>query len=419
MSLTERESEELLYNWHFWARPEQLEPEGDWWDTWLLLAGRGFGKTRTGAETVIERVYDGRWRRVALVARTAADCRDVMVEGESGIMAYSPPWFRPHYEPSKRRLTWPNGAIATTYSGDVPALLRGPQHDGAWADELAAWRFKEAWDNLQLGLRLGKAPQCVVTTTPRPIPMIKELVAEQGKSVAVTRGSTFANMKNLSPKFIRSVVRRYQGTRLGRQELEAVLLDDNPNALWTRATLDKHRFNATMPMPQLRRICVGVDPGISDDAEKAAETGIVVAGIDHQRPDPHGYVLSDKSLVGTPLEWAREAVGAYKLHRGDRIIAEINQGGDMVTHTIHSVDRRVPVQVVRATRGKAKRAEPVAALYERGLVHHVGMFGELEDQMVQWEPNTDGQESPDRMDALVWVLTSLMVEPTDKTAHAF
>ncbi len=349
--------------------------------------------------------------RVALVAPTAADARDVMVEGESGILACSPPSFRPNYEPSKRRLTWPNGAMATTYSADEPDRLRGPQHDLAWADELAAWKQPDTWDMLQFGLRLGKDPRCIVTTTPRPVRLVRELM--QSATTAITRGTTYENRDNLAPAFFERIVAKYEGTRLGRQELNAELLEDNPFALWQRNQIDALRV-ATHP--SLTRIVVGVDPQ-AGDGENAAETGIVVAGIGD---DGHGYVLADRTVRASPDAWARAAVNAYQEWKADRIVAEVNQGGAMVEHTLRTVQRNIPYTGVRASRGKQVRAEPVAALYEQGRVHHVGAFPDLEDQLVNWVPGAE--DSPDRLDALVWAITELGLTriplSTDDSLHA-
>lgn len=367
-----------------------------------MLAGRGFGKTRTGAEYVRARVEAGEWVRVALVAETAADARDVMVDGPAGILDASPPSFRPRYEPSRRRLTWPNGAIATTYSATDPDQLRGPQHDGAWADEPAKWQYaQDTWDNLMFGLRLGTDPRCIATTTPRPIALIRDLLARRGADVVVTSGATYENAANLAPAFLNQIVRKYEGTRLGRQELLAELLDDTPGALWTRATIEAGRVRE---VPELRRIVVAVDPAMTsgDDAD---ETGIIVAG---KGADGHGYVLTDLTCRLSPDGWARRAVDAYHEHAADRLVAEVNNGGDLVAHTIRTVDRTVSYKAVHASRGKRVRAEPVSALYEQGKVHHVGGFAALEDQMCTFVPDlTDG--SPDRVDALVWVLTDLML----------
>lgn len=399
--LNEDEALALLYDWAFWARDKQLPPDGDWFG-WLILAGRGFGKTRTGAEFVRDQVQKGLWRRVALVARTAADVRDVMVEGESGILAISPPWFMPKYEPSKRRLTWPNGAIATTYSGDKPDQLRGPQHDGAWLDELAAWRYSETFDQVMFGLRLGDNPQWVGTTTPRPTKLIRELLKDP--AVRVTKGGTYENRANLAPSTVRQFERKYAGTRLGRQELDGIVLDDLPGALWTHSLIDKYRVHKH---PDLARIAVAIDPSTTSE-EESAETGIIVGGVG---TDGHGYVLDDLSLRGSPAEWALEALTGYHKFKADRIVAEANQGGDMIEQTLKSVlekgERLPPYKKVHASRGKLTRAEPVSALYEQGLIHHVGGFAELEDQMCTWLP---GDKSPDRMDALVWLFTELLVD---------
>ena len=348
-----------------------------------MLAGRGFGKTRTGAEWVREQVERGGAQRVALVAATAADARDVMVEGESGILAISPPWFRPQYEPSKRRLTWPNGAIATTYSADEPKRLRGPQHDAAWADELCAWRYPETWDMLMFGLRLGQDPRVVVTTTPKTIPLLKKLMA--ARTTITTRGSTYDNAANLAAAFMADIVAAYEGTRLGRQELNAELLEDNPDALWKReAMLDAHRVSG---LPPLKRIVVGVDPSASG---KGDECGIVVAGLG---ADGHGYVIDDRSRQGSPSEWALAAVTAYNVHQANALVAEVNQGGEMVETVLRTVDkeRRITYKAVHASRGKYTRAEPIASLYEQGRVHHVGSFANLEDQMCQWTRATTGR----------------------------
>jgi phage terminase large subunit-like protein len=407
--LTPQQAAKLSADWTFWAREEQLAPTGDW-RVWLLLAGRGFGKTRTGAETVRARVGAGQVRRVALVAPTAADARDVMVEGESGLLAISPPRERPHYEPSKRRLTWPNGAIATTYSADEPERLRGPQHDFAWCDELAAWRYPQAWDMLMFGLRLGDDPRAVVTTTPRPTRLVKALVADP--LVAVTRGATADNRDNLPPAFLDRIVRRYQGTRLGRQELDAEILDDVPGALWNHALIEAARVSEA---PELQRIVVAIDPAATSGGD-SDETGIVVVGkaVAADGRGAAGYVLADLSGRYAPPEWAKVALAAWRTHGADRIVAEVNNGGEMVEATLRVVDPSVPFTAVRAARGKAARAEPVAALYEQGRVHHLGAFPQLEDQMCGFTSDFDRSKagySPDRVDALVWGLSELLVSP--------
>jgi predicted phage terminase large subunit-like protein len=368
------------------------------------LAGRGFGKTRTGAEWVREQVKTGKCSRLALVAQDAGDARDVMVEGESGILAISPPNNRPKYEPSKRRLTWPNGAMATLYAADDPDALRGPQHDGAWLDELAKWKYaQEAWDNLMMGLRLGTNPQAVITTTPRPMSIIKQLMKrahpqEGDGTVVLTKGSTYENLGNLSPAF-RQIIERYEGTRLGRQELEAEVLEDVEGALWTLAQIDKLRVTQA---PDLSRIVVAIDPAVTSTAE-SDETGIVVAG---KGIDKHYYVLADESMGRVaPAVWAARAVNAYHDHKANVIVAEANNGGDMIRDLIRTVDPKVPVIKVHASRGKLTRAEPISMLYEQGRVHHAGTFPHLEDQMCNYVPG-DG-DSPDRMDSLVWALTQL------------
>jgi predicted phage terminase large subunit-like protein len=392
-------------SWAAVARPNQLPPLGDWWQIWLLLAGRGFGKTRTLAEWVCEQAASGQASRIALVAATAADARDVLVEGESGILAVAPPWCRPIYEPSKRRLTWPNGAIATTFSAEEPDRLRGPQHDAAVCDELGSWSRPETWDMLQFGLRLGRNPRCLVATTPRPTKLIRELLARESRDVVVTRGSTYENRPNLAPGFFEQVIRKYEGTRLGRQELNAELLEDTPGALWSHGIIDAARQAAA---PHLVRIVVAIDPAATS-GEDADETGIVVVGIDNQG---HGYVLADASGKYQPIEWAQTAIAAYRAHRADRIVAETNNGGEMVAATLRMVDPNVPFTAVHASRGKVTRAEPVSALYEQGRMHHVGTFPQLEDQMTNFTADFDRNAagySPDRVDALVWAVTDLML----------
>jgi phage terminase large subunit-like protein len=405
-SLSKGDVDALLYDWHgLWARPSQLAPPGNW-RVWLVMAGRGFGKTRTDAEWVRAEVEAGRRGRIALVGATAADVRDVMIEGESGLLAIEPPWNRPNYEPSKRRLTWSNGAIATAYSADEPDRLRGPQHDGAWADEIAAWTRPDTWDNLMFGLRLGDDPRAVASTTPRPVKLVRELIAQP--TTVLTRGSTYENRENLAQAFLDDIVRRYQGTRLGRQELYGELLEDVEGALWKHSMFDDRRTCADLP-----RVVVGVDPSGSTGAG-ANEAGIIVAG---KGADGHGYVLDDRSGVLSPDQWARRAVQAYHDHLADHIIAERNFGGDMVAHTIRMVDPTVRVKVITASRGKAARAEPVAALYEQGRIHHVQRFDVLEEQMVTWTPESG--DSPDRMDALVWALTDLFVLAADNSFAFF
>lgn len=398
-------AEALRFDWSLHGRPDQHAPSGAW-RTWLILAGRGWGKTRTGAEWVRDQVMRRGARRVALVARTAADVRDVIVEGESGLLAISPPSERPTWEPSRRRLTWPNGAIATTYSADVPDQLRGPQHDRAWADELAAWQYPDAWTQLLLGLRLGDDPRVVVTTTPRPTPIIRELLS--ASTTHVTRGRTLDNAANLAPQFLDAIVRQYEGTRLGRQELDGEVLDDNPGALWKRSAIDAARVRVA---PDLRRIVVGVDPAVSANAQ-SDETGIVACGVGF---DGRFYVLDDASGRYSPDQWASRVASLYRSTKADRIVVEVNQGGDLVTSTLRTVDRSLPITTVHAKRGKALRAEPIAALYEQGRVSHVGSLATLEDQMTAWDPSGDAA-SPDRIDALVYALSALANPSAPRTA---
>jgi len=405
ISLVERQH--LAFTWRFWARPEQLQPPGEW-TVWLILTGRGWGKNRTGAEWIRAEVESGRRRRLALVARTAADLRDTIVEGESGLLAISPPWFRPEWEPSKRRLTWPNGAIATTYTAEEPDTLRGPQHDGAWCDELASWRFPGAWDNLMFGLRIGQDPRAVVTTTPRPGKVIKNLIADP--HTVVTRGRTYDNLANLAPTFQQQVVARYEGTRLGRQELDGMILEDAQGALWKRELIEAHRVAKA---PELRRVVIAIDPsGTAHAGSDECGIGVAATGV-----DGHAYVLDDRSGTMSPAEWGALAVRLHQAHDADRIVAETNFGADMVELTVRTVrdeadkpiGQNIPFKALHAARGKAARAEPVSALYEQGKVHHVGTFPELEDELCSWEPNS-GMRSPNRLDWLVWALTDLMLD---------
>lgn len=401
-SLSNKEAEALFYDWEFWARSNQLPPPGDWL-VWLIMAGRGMGKTRAGAEFVLREIKAKRARRIAFVAKTPADARDVMIEGDSGILGISPPWDRPLYEPSKRRLTWSNGATALVFSSKEPDQLRGPQYDLAWGDEIRTWYYpQETWDNLMFGLRLGEHPRAVITTTPLPLAVIKNIM--KAPDTVITTGTTYDNRANLAPSFFRQIISKYEGTRLGRQEIRAELLEDVPGALW-------HRSNILYkPAPELIRVVVAIDPAVTS-SENADETGIVVVG---KGADGKGYVLSDRSARVSPDSWARRAVQAYDDFKADRIIGEVNNGGDMVGLTIRTV-RNVPYKAVHASRGKQARAEPVSALYEQGKVFHIQPFDELEDQLVTWTPETG--ESPDRLDALVWALTELFLqEPESEEA---
>ena len=390
------EAEALMRLWCFAARQDQLEPVGDW-RTWLIQAGRGWGKTRTGAEWVIERALEVPGCRIALVARSASDARDVMVEGQSGILACANEDERPEYEPSKRRLTWPNGSMATTYTAEKPDQLRGPQHHYAWADELAAWQRLDAWDQLKFGMRLGDRPRVVVTTTPRPLHMLRKLA--QLDSTHVTRGSTMDNAANLSSDFIQAIHDRYQGTTLGRQELEGELLSELPGALFLRRDLDAYRVQHS---PDLRRIVVAVDPATTSGAE-SDESGVVVAGL---CSSGHLYILEDLSMRGTPDAVCRRAIEAYRLHKADRLVFESNQGGETWRTISEQLERSVPVKLIHASKGKHARAEPIAARLEQGRLHICGIMPALEDQLTNYVPGMTKQ-SPDRLDAMVWACTEL------------
>lgn len=384
--------------WRAKARPSQLPPPGDW-NGWLVMAGRGFGKTRTGAEWVRELVETGAAGRIGLIGPTASDCRDVMVEGPAGILAVSSPWCRPEYEPSKRRLTWPNGAMATMFSSEESDRLHGPQHDKIWADEIAAMHDPSAvWDMAMFGLRIGAHPRWLATTTPKPIKLLRELLAREGKDVVVTRGSTMDNAANLAPAFIEAIKARFGGTRLGRQEINAELLLDVQGSLWPRDLLD--RANGAWKLPEMKRIVVAVDPsGTRGEEDSGDSVGIVVVGLG---ADDLGYVLADRTCKMSPDGWGRRAVTAYHEFGADRIVAERNFGGAMVEHVIRTVDRNVSYKEVTASRGKIARAEPASALYEQSKVRHVRPFVELEDQMAAMtSEGYVGDGSPDRCDALV------------------
>lgn len=410
-SLTEPTFLTLPYLFRFWALEHQLPPEGDW-RTWIIMGGRGAGKTRAGSEWIRAMVEgprpgdSGRARRVALVGETHDQVREVMVFGESGILECSPPDRIPVWEASRRRLVWPNGATAQAYSAQDPEALRGPQFDAAWADELAKWRrAQETWDMLQFCLRLGDDPRACVTTTPRNVPVLKQLLV--APSSVLTTAPTVANRANLAPAFLREIVERYGNTRLGAQEIEGRLLEDIDGALWSAARLAECRVRTA---PQLARVVVAVDPPVSG-GPRADTCGIVAAGATQDRS--RFVVLDDASVSGaSPSGWARAAIAAYERHDADRIVAEINQGGDLVEAVLRQIDRTVPYRGVHATRGKVTRAEPVAALYEQGRVSHLGRFDALEHQMsLMTIRGFQGEGSPDRVDALVWAVSELMNVP--------
>jgi phage terminase large subunit-like protein len=395
--------------WLVWARIDQLPAENDEWPIWLVLGGRGAGKTRTGAEWIKGMALghpgfaDTPAGRIALVGETQGQVRDVMIEGVSGLLSIHTRWERPDWYPSRRMLRWPNGAIAQVFSAEDPEGLRGPQFSAAWSDELAKWpNLQECWDMLQFGLRLGDRPRQIVTTTPRPVPLIKRLLADP--HVAVSRAATAANRYNLAADFIRSITETYGGTRLGRQELDGEIVEESADALWTRAMIEACR--ETGP-GGLARIVVAVDPPASS-SQRADSCGLVVAGIDG---DGVGHVLEDGTVSGArPHEWAQKAIALYRRFEADALVVEVNQGGEMATSVIREVASDVPVTAVRATRGKYLRAEPVAALYAQGRVRHAGRFPQLEDEMCDFGPaGLSSGRSPDRLDALVWALTHLML----------
>ncbi|MFC7048895.1 DNA-packaging protein [Emcibacter nanhaiensis] len=409
-ALSDLDCEALLHDWQFWGRRSQMPPIGDWF-CWLVMAGRGFGKTRMGVEWLRSQVEGpsplkapkGAPERIALVADSFLDGVQTMVEGESGLMACCPDAFRPHFEVSKKRLVWPNGIQAFLYSSEAPDQLRGPQHALAWADEIAKWsHVEETWDNLLFGLRLGEQPRVMVTTTPRNIPLLRKLMEDE--KVCVTRGNTYDNSANLPDAFLAEIRQRYEGTRIGRQELYGELLIDIEGALWSRDLLDGCRIAR---LPELSRIVVAVDPPVSSGPD-ADQCGIIVAGRDLAG---QGYVLRDETIHGVgPLDWASRAIKAYHEFNADRLVAEVNNGGDLVESLIRQIDPEVSYLPVRASRGKTIRAEPVAALYEQGRIFHHGIFPELEEEMCGFsQTEVRKGKSPDRVDALVWALTDLLL----------
>lgn len=429
------EIEALLFDWKFWARPEQLPPGGHW-TTWGIIAGRGSGKTRSAGEYVEEEIREGRAQHPIIIGADAGDVRDVMIEGESGLLSISKPWFRPKYEPSKKRLVYPNGVVVGLYGAHDPDGLRGPQSDLVWCDEIAKWKYpREAWDNMVLGNRLGR-PRRVVTTTPKPIELVRWLMGYSHREgerdrrkgvppkgvVLAPKMTTYDNLANLAPEFVTEVLSKYQGTRLGRQELEGDLLLDVPGALWNLKMIDDARVtpDRAPPLDAFVRIVVAVDPAVTS-GEGSNETGIIVAG---KTANGHFYILRDASgrhpsiakVIGEK-SWGRIAVELWRDFSADRIVGEANNGGDLVEAVVRQVMPDVSYSKVTASRGKRKRGEPVAALYEQKRVHHVGTFTELEDQLTTWVPGDDStrdrasesgvSDSPDRADALVWSLTEL------------
>lgn len=400
--MSDSEYVSLRYDWNFWARPDQIQPpelEAEDFFIWMVQAGRGWGKTRVLAEWVIDKVQNHGYRYVSLVGAAADEVRNVMIEGESGLIECSPPWFFPDYEPSKKRLTWPNGAIANIFYGSEPDKSRGAQSDLVWMDEIAKWKYPEdTFDNVLFGTRLGSNPLVGVSSTPRPTKFIKELVARD--DIIVTRGSTYDNVLNLAKPFISQIIKKYKGTRLGLQEIWAKILDDNPNALWKRGWIDRDRVTS---FPKCRKIVIGMDPQGSADVE-GSETGIIVAGVAKVDREDHYYIFDDLTISGRPNAWAKQAISGYYKYAANFLIPEKNNGGDMVKETIRNADKKVPVREVWASRGKYTRAEPISLLAEQGYIHHVGNFPYLEDELCEWEP---GDESPNRLDAYVWAVAYL------------
>jgi phage terminase large subunit-like protein len=421
------------YDWAKVARPEQIAPGEPGaaisrrdWRYWVIKAGRGFGKTRCGAETVRRQVAQGRRRYVALVAPTLGDGRKLMIEGPTGILAVTPKAERPRWVEKDRELIWPNGAIGNLYTSEEPERARGGNHDFLWCDELGSWRNAEmTWKLIRLALRItgprGDRPQAVITMTPRPTPVIRALLANPG--AAIQSGTTYDNVDNLDPDFFEALREEFDGTRLGKQEIEGELLGDTPGAMFKMSQIEASRVKA-IPFDLLRMV-VAIDPAVADLEERKkaanseiylAETGIVVAGrgrcLCKGTEDQHAFVVGDLSGYYQPEEWARLAVQAYTDHKADRVIAEVNNGGALVQATLRAYggEKHVAYHAVTASRGKAIRAEPIATLYEQGKVHHLGVHAKLEDQMTTWNPLMS-KKSPDRLDANVWGLTDLMLGP--------
>lgn len=401
----------LKYDWRgLYARPDQLPPDNDDWLVWLYLAGRGSGKTRSMAEYCREFAMENPGCRIGVICPTYAVVRDVAIEGESGLLAITPPDDIESYNKSTNQITLKNGSRFFGFSGGDPERLRGPQHHLLWCEELAAWQYlQQTWDMAQFGLRLGRHPRAVISTTPRPVPLLKDLVSrESHDDVVITRASTFDNAANLPKSQLDALKKRYGGTYLGMQELQGLLIDDIAGALWNRELIEKNRITNPHDVPPMTRVVVGVDPAATS-SESSDETGIIVVG---RGVDGHGYVFADRSLRATPDGWGKAVNQARIDFKADRVVAERNNGGEMVEHVIRTVDKDIPVKTVFASRGKQTRAEPVSALYEQGRVHHVGILGQLEDQACTWIPVRDtGQPnpSPDRVDALVWACTEVLL----------
>lgn len=423
LELTPKEQEELLYHWPMWARPTTKRENGTWtgqlappcdWDIWLLLTGRGWGKTRSAAEWIRDRVTTGIAGRIALIAPDPADARDIMIEGESGLLSVFPPSLRPDYQPSKKKITFHTGAVAHIYSAEDPEDLRGPEHDTAWCEELCAWnKMQETWDMFEFGFRLpardGSNPKAVITTTPKPLPLLKTIMEDE--ATVITTGSTYNNVANLAPAFAKRIIRRYEGTRLGAQELRGLVLDEAEGALWDRLVLQETRITRAEYeneiFPTIIKIVVAIDPATTAN-RNSDDTGIIVAA---RARNGHYYILEDKSGKYSPAEWGRIAVHLYEKWNANYVIGEANNGGDMVIHVVKTAAQEAGVTLkmkkVTASRGKHTRAEPISALWEQKRGHMVGVFQSLEDQMCTWT-DSPNDPSPDRMDALVWGVSELL-----------
>jgi phage terminase large subunit-like protein len=403
--------DEIKYNWRLWARPEQLAPDDEEWDILFLMCGRGFGKTRSGAEYVREQCTSRPGIRAGMIGQTVGAVRDIMIEGESGILGVTPSNEIAKYNRSLGQVHFKNGSICYSFSGNDPEKLRGFQSHTLWMDELAAWNYeRETFDQAVMGLRLGVHPRIVITTTPKPSPLVVELLERSRldpRRVRLVTGSTFDNAANLPESTLASLRARYEGTTLGRQELYAEVILDDPRALWKREQLDTDRIDASaFNVNNMAQIVVAVDPSMSEGGQRATETGIIVVGRGH---DGHGYLIADCSILRpSPDTWARQVIAVYHQYRADKVVAEVNQGYDLVKHVLATVDPSVPIKKVYSRRGKDLRAQPVAALAEQHRIHHVGHFVDLEDQLTQWVPGT-GQASPDRLDAYVHGFTEVML----------
>ena len=394
---------QFFKNWEIWQRSDQRNDTD--WLIWLLLGGRGCGKTRTGAEWVRRKIFET--GRIALVAPTLADAREVMLGGESGLFNIGYPMERPTYSPSRRRLDWPNGAVGYIFSAEDPDSLRGPQFGAAWADEFCAWSYpEETLSNLRFGLRLNQKPQLVITTTPKPIPALKSLMSVSG--LAVSRARTISNAANLPPAFLAAMEDSYGGTRLGRQELEGEILFDREGALWSHKIFETCRYEGAIP--PLDRIIVAIDPPVTSGA-RSDQCGLIVAGVQGRGSAARVYILHDGTVQGlSPTDWAKAAISLYKGWSADFLLAEVNQGGELVKTILHAVNPYVPVKTVFAKKSKISRAEPVALLYEQGRVFHAGRFDALEAELRLMGTAAAGKKSPDRADALVWAVSHLLIE---------